>query len=474
MPEDNLDSRSQLRKRIQAQVEERSGEVDGVRLNKARFIDPCLRLTSPQKALANNLLQTLEPSQRIFRESRTETFEILCANLVYSTRPLIIPMDIHYWIGEDQKLSSTIIKDVKLLKEHNYIGVKKGNESIKRYTRIYRKKGFNMLPLRKNPGIDYKPDKYIILRKTIFKGYKYFENPLTGKREQIRHIKKEEKSFKPTKETERVTDILRKYWYVCHEHKVELDYPGYGVEPLVTALTCRHTNDLHHGGRLYTHTYWGIQQLESDWRQYIKIDGEPTVELDFSGLSIRMLYAKIDRGYDGDPYTGVLDAIPRLDLDEKEVIRDFMKKLLQAILNSDEKADAVGSGNYELHKLWKELYKLSKRDDLDARNQLKKEKFKVLNVLRTHNISVSQLVEMFEESHYPIGQYFYSGIGLELQYLDSRIALRVINHFNRSRIPVLPVHDSFIIQCRYADQLRDFMSKSYMSVMGTQYPCPIK
>ncbi len=454
MPEDNLDP--PLPKRIQSYVEERTGEIDGVRLNKAPFLDPCLRLTPPQKAVSDNLLRTLEPSQKIFRKSRTETFEILCANLLYEKRPLIVPMDTHYWIGEGKELSSTIIKDVNLLKQHNYIGVKTGNPKIRRYTRIYPKKGFNMLPLRKNPGIDYKPDKYLILRKTKFKGYKYFENPLTGKRDQKRHVKKEEIPFKPTKETERVTDILRKYWYVCHEHQIELDYPGRPVEPLVTALTCSHTNDLRHGGRLYTHTVWGIQQLESDWREYIKIDGEPTVELDFSGLSIRMLYAKIDRAFEGDPYTGVLDAIPSLDLDEKVVIRDFMKKLLQAILNSDEKADAVGSGNYEIFE------------------QCKRGKFRVRNVLLQHNLSVSQLVDMFQELHRPISQYFYSGIGLDLQYRDSRIALKVIHHFNQRRIPVLAVHDSFITQSRYADQLRSVMSKSYMSVMRTQYPCPIK
>ncbi|MGO9019642.1 MAG: hypothetical protein ACLQVJ_14970 [Syntrophobacteraceae bacterium] len=454
MPEDNLDP--SLPKRIQSYVEERTGEVDGVRLNKAPFLDPCLRLTPPQKAVADNLFRTLEHSQKIFRKSRTETFEILCANLLYSTSPIIVPMDTHYWIGEGKKLSSTIIKDVNLLKQQNYIGVKTGNPKIRRYTRIYPKKGFNMLPLRQNPGIDYKPDKYVILRKTKFKGYKYFENPLTGKRDQKRHVKKIEIDYKPTRETERVTDILRKYWYVCHEHRIELEHPRYPTQYLVTALTCSHTNDLRHGGRLYTHTEWGIQQLEKDWRKFIKIDGEQTVELDFSGLSIRMLYAKIDRGFDGDPYTGVLDAIPRLNSNEKEVIRDFMKKLLQAILNSDEKADAVGSGNFEIHE------------------QCKREEFEVVNVLRRHGISVSQLVDMFEELHHPISQYFYSGIGLDLQYRDSRIALKVIHHFNQRRIPVLAVHDSFIIQSRYADQLHSIMSKSYMSVMHTSHECPIK
>jgi hypothetical protein len=199
MPEDNLDP--SLPKRIQSYVEERTGEIDGVRLNKAPFLDLCLRLTPPQKAVSDNLLRTLEHSQKIFRKSRTETFEILCANLLYSTHPIIVPMDTHYWIGEGKELSSTRIKDVNLLKQHNYIGVKKGNPLLKRYTRIYPKKGFNMLPLRLNPGIDYKPDKYVILRETVFKGYKYFENQLTGKRDQKRHIKKIEIPFNPTRDS---------------------------------------------------------------------------------------------------------------------------------------------------------------------------------------------------------------------------------------------------------------------------------
>ena len=196
LPDDNIDSPlSPLGKQIKSYIRSRAEEIDPVRLNKARFLNPHLRLTPPQKAVADNLLRALEPSQKIFREARTETFEILCANLVYSTtNPLIIPMDTHYWIGEGKTLSSTVIKDVKLLKEQNYIGVKQGNRFIKRYTRIYPKKGFNMLPLRQNPGIDYKPDKFVILRETVFKGYRHFDNPLTGKTRTERDTSRKKRS----------------------------------------------------------------------------------------------------------------------------------------------------------------------------------------------------------------------------------------------------------------------------------------
>ena len=459
MDDDNIDAqrRKRNRERIQSDVEERTGEIDGVRLNRSQFLDPGLRLTPPQKPVIESLLRIIEPKQKYFKEQRRSTFEILCANLLYSQHALTVPLDDAYWRKSKSPINSSVVKDVHLLEEYNFIGVKKGNTFLKRYTRIYPKKEFRMaLPLRSNPGIDYFPSNFVVLKKTISKGYRHFVNPLTGKKEQKRHIKKMEIPYKPTRETERVTDILRKHWHVCHEHSIELHHPHHEPTYLVTALHASYTNDLHHGGRLYTSTEWGIQQLESDWRQYIKIDGEPTVELDFSGLSIRMLYSKIDSGFDGDPYTGVLDAIPRLDLDEKVVIRHFMKKLLQSILNTDEKADAVGSGNFEIFE------------------QCKRDKFRVRNVLKKHGTSVSELVDMFEQLHLPISEYLYSRVGLELQYLDSRIALKVIHHFNKKRIPVLAVHDSFIVQYRYADQLRDVMSKSYMSVMRTQYPCPIK
>ena len=159
--------------------------------------------------------------------------------------------------------------------------------------------------------------------------------------------------------------------------------------------------------------------------------------------------------YEDDPYTVVVDKFPTLSHGEKPVIRSFLKKVLQAIINSDYQADAVSSGNYELY--------VVSNDESGTKD-----------ILRSHGIKVKDLVLAFQESHEPISRFFYSAIGLELQYLDSQIALRVIDSFNRKLIPVLSIHDSFIVQSRYRDQLHRFMSQSYLSVVNTRYPCPIK
>jgi hypothetical protein len=52
----------------------------------------------------------------------------------------------------------------------------------------------------------------------------------------------------------------------------------------------------------------------------------------------------------------------------------------------------------------------------------------------------------------------------KLQYLDSIIALRVLRHLLSQGIVCIPIHDSFIAQAQYADQVESAMEKSFNSV----------
>jgi hypothetical protein len=69
--------------------------------------------------------------------------------------------------------------------------------------------------------------------------------------------------------------------------------------------------------------------------------------------------------------------------------------------------------------------------------------------VKERGIDIKQLIMDFAEYHKPIKKYFYSGAGLSLQYIDALIAEMVLNHFTNLKIPVLCVHDSFIIQSKY-------------------------
>jgi hypothetical protein len=68
-------------------------------------------------------------------------------------------------------------------------------------------------------------------------------------------------------------------------------------------------------------------------------------------------------------------------------------------------------------------------------------------------LDIGPLVAAFAKAHPRIsGKYFYSNHSTLLQRLDSKIAERVIKDFTDRGIPVLAIHDSFLIdQLKFGD-----------------------
>ena len=68
--------------------------------------------------------------------------------------------------------------------------------------------------------------------------------------------------------------------------------------------------------------------------------------------------------------------------------------------------------------------------------------------------------------HAPIAGAFGTGIGLVLQRMDSAIAMEVLADLSVGRgIPVLPIHDSFIVEASQEDVLREAMERAYGMVV---------
>jgi hypothetical protein len=111
------------------------------------------------------------------------------------------------------------------------------------------------------------------------------------------------------------------------------------------------------------------------------------------------------------------------------------------LLNSKDFTQAERAGNYWL------------RNHPQERKQLK-----------GHGITRSRpLLEAFMETHEPINQHFCTGkeTGLRIMNKDARICLDIVYDFTKQRIPILSVHDSFIVQQQFKDLLRDTMQKWY-------------
>lgn len=175
-----------------------------------------------------------------------------------------------------------------------------------------------------------------------------------------------------------------------------------------------------HGGRLFA----PIQNYTKQTRKYFYLNGEPTIEIDYSSIHPHMLYHRKGLEFDGDdPY-----AI-------EGFARDAVKVAFNVMLNKE----AVGAN---------------------------KSAAKTISKVVDCDIDIAEALETaIQTLHSPIAHHFNTGVGLTLQRLDSDIALLVINTFvNELNRPIICVHDSFIVSVRDTESLILAMNDSYKEV----------
>jgi hypothetical protein len=203
---------------------------------------------------------------------------------------------------------------------------------------------------------------------------------------------------------------------------------------------------LDRGGRFYGPWYQGIQK---EFRQYITINGAPTLELDYSAIHPNLIYA-IEKATPpvGDMY--------RLD-DYSEDTRNFLKFMFLMMINAKDANSAKGAIRAKAFGWTKGRKK----------KQTKKPKIKIPAELgRLQDEYLDPVVNQFIEKHEPIRDYFFSPqrfgfpFGNWLMYLDSQITEHILLHYAAQNIPVLPVHDSYIVDARVFEDLGRIMDKA--------------
>ena len=83
---------------------------------------------------------------------------------------------------------------------------------------------------------------------------------------------------------------------------------------------------------------------------------------------------------------------------------------------------------------------------------------------RLTNENIKNYYDQWVQAHPVIAKYWRSDVGIKLQYQDSRIAAGIINHFTEKSVPVLVVHDSFIIEKKYESELAEKMKSVYKAI----------
>ncbi|WP_113913692.1 hypothetical protein [Roseovarius dicentrarchi] len=194
-------------------------------------------------------------------------------------------------------------------------------------------------------------------------------------------------------------------------------------------------------GRFYG-GWW--QRINDDWRSKIFIDDQPTIEVDFKGLHVAMLYAKAGEEMQGDPYD-----IPRKGFQAypKEMVRAIIKQLALTAINAKDKSSA-----------YKAFRDGSSTD---------------FGKTRTNN-DLDKFLRGFLDHNPVLEDYLFSDQGIRLMYLDSQITAHVHRHFTEKGVPVLSVHDSYIIDHMKVAELRQVMAEASEAVVGRALPTAIK
>jgi hypothetical protein len=187
------------------------------------------------------------------------------------------------------------------------------------------------------------------------------------------------------------------------------------------------------GGRLYG--AWWIN-CPKELRPRITINGKPTVELDFSGCAIRMLYHENEMECEGEPYFyEAIDACEREHGLPEEYFREDVKRMTQALINGRK-------GGF------------AERIKLPPRHSFKP------------YFTRPQVMTMIREKHAAIAHEFQSGAWGRLQRADSDIALEVITNLKAQGIVALPVHDSFLVASENEAALKKEMIDRYFNRFG--------
>ena len=197
------------------------------------------------------------------------------------------------------------------------------------------------------------------------------------------------------------------------------------------------------GGRF--HGGWW-QMVGSDWRKHIFINDKPTDEQDFSALHVVILYGLEGLQPPKNPY--VLNIKSNFTQEEQKAI---IKGLVLTAINAKDRTSAFQAFRQD-------------QEEGTAEKRLK-------------NVQLTKFLDAFCANNQPIQHYLCNDMGVKLMAMDGRITAKVINHFTKKGVPVLTVHDSYILDIEYQKELNEVMNEAITAELdfaSTKFKARIK
>jgi hypothetical protein len=161
----------------------------------------------------------------------------------------------------------------------------------------------------------------------------------------------------------------------------------------------------------------------------LTIDGEGTVEVDYTALHPAILYCERGIKFCGDPYD--IDDFPR----------NSVKFGFNIAVNAPNTRSAVGA---------------------------------LANKVGISSKDAAHLLAAIKKRHKPISEAFCSDAGMRLMRVDSKLILGAVSASNDDGFAALPVHDSLIVPAHFAGRAEEKLVESFELIVGHVNPCQVK
>lgn len=211
------------------------------------------------------------------------------------------------------------------------------------------------------------------------------------------------------------------------------------------------------GGRFYG-GWW--QLVPSEHRPDIRIDNTATIEVDFSGHHVVLLYAAVAHINYWSEIGGDVYDIPKADFfslkhdfkgkAKKAANRQCLKYLVLMLINAKNEEDAFDGFRQRIREQHPDWW----QETTDGRG------------ISWLNDDLYEITDLIREKHAPIAKHFGSDAGVKLQYIDSEITTRILDFFTDLGVVVLPVHDSYVVQEEWGETLRYVMEEEWRNQLA--------
>lgn len=220
-------------------------------------------------------------------------------------------------------------------------------------------------------------------------------------------------------------------------------------QPRCVRTTRKTLTAIYHAGDPTALSYGRIhggawQNIPAHYRRTILIDGEATVELDYSAQIIHMVASIEGIQLTGDPY-----AVPQIFSNRNPALaRDINKTAVVVLLNASD---------------WKSAFR-------GIRSRLRYDRRVNRNGLSLTNVFLASVIENILRYHPFLEKYANTGKGKYLFMHDAEIARGIIQTFLDHGKVVLPIHDGFIVTICDQDFLKETMYNIWFEKFQTTIP----